>query len=200
MYATVRRYTANAGTGHGAPCERPHQRCLRAFSLDRAARGAPSFLLTVPSMKAMTVTAMALLLSGSSVLAQRTQVAPRANGEQAVLAVVQKTTEALRHNDADALSAVLAEDYYYTGPRGNVLDKRAQVEALRNGTTKFEALTTSDERVRMFTDVAVVTLVRHQKGRGTAGPLAEEARAIQVFARRHGRWLMVVSQQTNVQQ
>lgn len=151
-------------------------------------------------MKQLTVIAVAFFTISASAAAQETREGRRGTrDEDAVLAASQKTTEAVRHNDADELGEMLADDYYFVSARGKVLDKRAQLTAFRDGTTHFDALTTSDERVRMFKDVAVVTNIRHQKARSLAGPSADDVRVIQVYERRHGRWLLVVSQQTNIQ-
>ena len=106
-------------------------------------------------MKKLTVATIALLIMSASAAAQESRKASGGTSdEQAVVA-------ASRRNSADELSEVLVDDDYYISRRGQVMDKRAQVAALRNGATHFDARSTSDERVRMFKAVAVVTLLRH---------------------------------------
>ena len=151
-------------------------------------------------MRTLAAAVLAVLLVGASSGAQdKKGDAHRSHGELAVLAAAHGVTDAIRANNADALSDLLADDYMFVSARGAVLDKKAQVAAFRTGATHFDALTTSDEHVEMSPEMAAVTLVRHQTMRSKAGPNAPEVRAIQVFEHRHGRWLLVLSQQTNIQ-
>ena len=65
--------------------------------------------------------------------------------------------EAHEHGDADALEALWADDLEVAAPRMPVLNKADAVRFARSGRMKFLLYRTSDLRVRVYENAAVVT-------------------------------------------
>lgn len=65
--------------------------------------------------------------------------------------------EAHEHGDADALSKLWADDLEVAVPRMPVMTKSEALKFARSGRMKFLSYRTSDVRIRVYDDAAVVT-------------------------------------------
>src|SRR5262245_58477608 len=109
-----------------------------------------------------------------------------------------RLTDALRHNDTDALDDVYADDFRLINYRGTVLQKAGVLQALRSGTPRFDSLATSELELRIYGDAGVVTgrqrQVAREPGAGEAHPA--DVRFTHMFVRTNGKWRLVMSQIT----
>lgn len=84
---------------------------------------------------------------------------------------------------------------------GIVQDRASLLKALKEGSTKFNAMDASEVKVRVYGDTAVVTgryLAKYQS-RGLEGvTMIDQGCFSRVFVRRAGRWQYVHSQSTLV--
>ncbi|MFM7035421.1 MAG: nuclear transport factor 2 family protein [Planctomycetia bacterium] len=98
------------------------------------------------------------------------------------------------------LEGVLHQDYVHTRPNGVIWDRAGflasvnQDHALPN--VNYDKLTTTDIRVHLYGDAAVLTGRSGLKSDGSQGTLTGETCWTRVFVRQDGRWKAVAFQAT----
>lgn len=112
-----------------------------------------------------------------------------------------RLTEALRRNDADALSQIYADEFRLINFRGTRVDKAAVLSALRQGALRFDSLVVSELEVRVYGDVGIISgrqkQVAREPGPDTA-PHPKIVRFTHVYVRREGTWQLIASQITPI--
>jgi ketosteroid isomerase-like protein len=99
--------------------------------------------------------------------------------------------EAHERGDADALQALWADDLEINVPRMPVMTKTDGLSFARSGRMKFSRYATSDIRVRVYGDTAVVS-GRLQRTRTINGKeLSDDWRFTKVYVRRSQQWRVV---------
>ena len=66
-------------------------------------------------------------------------------------------TEAILKGDAKDFDRLTSDDYVLTSSTGKLWDKQKDLEALKEGTLRFEKIDDSDVKVHLYGDAAVVT-------------------------------------------
>ncbi len=95
------------------------------------------------------------------------------------------------HGDADALDRLWGNDLEVAVPRMPVMTKAQALAFARSGKMVFQKYETSDLRIRVFGDAAVVT-GRLQRTRTRNGQVVEDDwRFTKVYVRRAGQWQVV---------
>jgi len=96
--------------------------------------------------------------------------------------------------DVNALDALWSDDLVVTVPRMAVLSKQDALAVTRAARMKFQRYHTSDLRIRIYGDSAVVT-GRLQRARSMGEKVLEDDwRFIKVYVRESGRWRVVAFQ------
>jgi ketosteroid isomerase-like protein len=99
--------------------------------------------------------------------------------------------EAHVRGDADALDRLWADDFVVTVPDMPVMTKSEVIKVWRSGQMKFQRYQTSDTRIRVYDDAAVIT-GRLQRTRNFKGrDVDDDWRFTKVCIRRGGRWQVV---------
>jgi ketosteroid isomerase-like protein len=99
--------------------------------------------------------------------------------------------EAHLRADADALERLCAEDLLVTVPGMRLMTRSESIGVLRAGRMKFDRYETSDVRVRLYGDTAVVT-GRLQRTRSVNGKsMDDDWRFTKTYAKRAGQWQVV---------
>jgi ketosteroid isomerase-like protein len=99
--------------------------------------------------------------------------------------------EAHKRGDAEALDGLWADDLVVSVPRMAVLTRPDALAVARSGRMKFQRYDTSELRVRVYGDAAVVT-GRLQRTRDMGGRvLDDDWRFTKVYVRHEGRWQVV---------
>jgi ketosteroid isomerase-like protein len=93
--------------------------------------------------------------------------------------------------DAAALDKLWSEDLFVTVPDMPVMNKEESLAIWKSGKLKFDIYRTSDIRIRVYGDSAVVTgqLVRIRDTNSTE--FEDDWRFTKVYVRRQGKWLVV---------
>ncbi len=138
------------------------------------------------------VIVVVLAWAASSVLAQG------GNAEQEIRAVFDQITNAILKANAEAWGKGIADDYTSIGADGKVLSKTEVVDAIRTGKIKFESIDTSDIKVRVYGDSAVMTDTQSIKARRGDLEMRGQYRSVQVFVKRGGKWQQVLLQRTKI--
>jgi hypothetical protein len=98
--------------------------------------------------------------------------------------------DAALHADVAALDKLLADDLEYCGVSATCSTKAQYLESIRTGTRKFRSLDPRIERVRLFTDAAVLTGKVYAVSIGDGVERNVNAYFLVVLAWRDGRWEM----------
>ena len=90
----------------------------------------------------------------ASACAARTPIA--SSWEQDIRAAEQRHLAAFRSNDAEAIDAILADDFLVNSPRYVVLDKGGLMNLVRSGALNASSFNQSIEQIRRYGDIAIV--------------------------------------------
>jgi ketosteroid isomerase-like protein len=113
--------------------------------------------------------------------------------EKVVLGVQRQWMEAIRDKDAAALDRILADDYVNTDSRGGVTNKADSLRQARAGGDHMKAFYTSDEKARVYGDVAIITGRLRVEGIASGQPYDAEVRFTDILARIDGQWRAVAA-------
>jgi len=95
------------------------------------------------------------------------------------------------HGDADTLDQLFADDLVVTMSAMRLLDKKDSVGIVRSGRVKFRRYETSELRIQVYGNAAVVTGLL-ERVREVAGQSAEDKyRFTKVYVRKSNTWLVV---------
>jgi ketosteroid isomerase-like protein len=99
--------------------------------------------------------------------------------------------EAHERGDADALEGLWSDDLEVDVPRMPVMNKAGVLNFARSGRMRFLRYTTSDIRIRIYGEAAVVS-GRLQRTRQISGKeLADDWRFTKVYVRQAQQWRVV---------
>jgi hypothetical protein len=99
--------------------------------------------------------------------------------------------DAYTHGNVEPLEQLLADDLIVTMTDMAVMNKAQSIGLLRSGHLKFPRYETSDIRIRVYNDAAIVT-GRLQRTRTVNGNnVDDDWRFTKVYVRRSGRWQVV---------
>jgi ketosteroid isomerase-like protein len=120
--------------------------------------------------------------------------------EQALLDIEYQWANAYVSRDAEKLASILSRDYVQTNTRARVTDKEEELSDLHKGTFRYEKFETTQMKVQLYGDAAVVTGLIAAKGTDTASgkTIEGQMRMTDTFIRQNGRWQVVASHTTLV--
>ena len=103
---------------------------------------------------------------------------------------------AVTNNDADALDGFLADDWIIVDPDGSIIDKARFLGVIKSGVLSHESMDSTDLRVRLYGNTAVVTGLTTTKGKFMGQDFASCERATDIFVKQNDRWQCVFTQLT----
>jgi ketosteroid isomerase-like protein len=118
--------------------------------------------------------------------------------EQELLKLEQQWGDALVKPDLAFLDRILAEDYLFTSPLGEVLTKAQMLAGLKSGKDIVSSVMNHEMKVRVYGDAAVVnghsTYEETVQGKDISG----EYRWTDTWIRKGGRWQCVADHASRV--
>ena len=93
--------------------------------------------------------------------------------------------------DDAALAHLWADDLVVTVPNMPVMDKLESLEFVRSAKLRFQTYKTSDLRIRVYGDAAVVTGQLERTRTSTGGAFEDDWRFTKVYVRRGRKWKVV---------
>jgi ketosteroid isomerase-like protein len=103
---------------------------------------------------------------------------------------------AVASNNADALDRLLADDWIIVEPDGSIIDKARFLEVIRSGALSHESMKSTDLKVRVYGNTAVVTGLTTSKGKFMGQDFTSCERATDIFVKQAERWQCIFTQLT----
>jgi len=100
--------------------------------------------------------------------------------------------------DVAAVERILADDWVGIDYDGSTATKAALIDHLKTGASSVESQETSDMKVRIFGKTAIVTGVDTEKSRDKNKDSTGKYIWTDVFVERNGRWQIVATQSTRM--
>jgi hypothetical protein len=100
--------------------------------------------------------------------------------------------------DWQAIQRLNAPDFIDIGGAGVIRTGPQNADAMRSGTLRFERVEHSDQEVRVYRGVAIVTGVSHRTGSYAGTPFDQRIRYTRVYVREHGIWRAALAQTTRL--
>jgi ketosteroid isomerase-like protein len=116
--------------------------------------------------------------------------------EEELLKLEDEFARAVASNNADALDKLLADDWIIVEPDGSIIDKARFLEVIRSGALSHESMKSTDLKVRVYGNTAVVTGLTTSKGKFMGQDFTSCERATDIFVKQADRWQCVFTQLT----
>jgi ketosteroid isomerase-like protein len=118
-----------------------------------------------------------------------------AGDELLVSQLEHRSHEAFLARDTEALDRILADDFIFTDPEGNLVTKADWIAEIGSGDLTFEAIHTDDLQIRIYGDAAVTFGRVTMKGRSTKeGDFHASYCYTAMYVKQDGRWQAVAEQ------
>ena len=120
--------------------------------------------------------------------------------EQELIKLETEWSNAWVKPDIAFLDQILADDWVFTDPDGNVLTKAQDIAAIKSGEYVFTSAVADEMKVRVYGNAAVVsgrfTAKETLKGKDVSG----QVRFTDTFIKRAGRWQCVATHASRIAQ
>jgi ketosteroid isomerase-like protein len=132
---------------------------------------------------------------------QQTPNKPDISTDSAELSRLEKVwNEAHVNGDADALERLWADDLTVAVPNMAVITKQTALSMAKSGRIKFKRYETSDIKIRVYSDAAVVTGIVERTRNMNSRDVDDKWRFTKVYIRRAGRWQVVAWHASTIDQ
>jgi ketosteroid isomerase-like protein len=150
-------------------------------------------------MKTSTILLLALALPSLAFGQTKDAAKPSAETENELMKMEQDMSNALIKADAAAIEKMIAEDCFLTAPDGTTQNKAQFMADVKSGDLKIQSQKIADMKVHgANADAVFVTYVTTDKGTYKGKDISGQFRWTDVFVKRDGRWMLVASQGTGV--
>lgn len=119
----------------------------------------------------------------------------RSASEKALVQMENEWGAAVSNRDSTALGKILADDWVGRYPYA-VFSKAEEMEVIRSGDLRVDSVVSSDFKVRLFGDAAVVTGADDDKASYKGKDISGRYLWMDVFVKRSGQWRVVASQES----
>lgn len=136
-----------------------------------------------------------------SVLAQTSaelrELAKEQDEKQDELITIEKEmARAMQWNTGTIFRRTYEDDFVGILPTGQVMDKATWIASIESSGIKYTSFVTSDIKVRMFQDTAVVTCLWSSRGTQGSRSFSRQWRVMHVYVYGQRGWKTVASQET----
>ena len=118
--------------------------------------------------------------------------------EHSLIAIQKRWADALVHRDFATLESILADDLTGIDTLGEPWNKEQYLAEVKSRDFMAESATCDDMTVRVSVNIAVVTGRYVEKSTNKGKDTSVNARFVEVYAKRAGRWQVVFSQLTAI--
>jgi ketosteroid isomerase-like protein len=129
--------------------------------------------------------------------------APIASGqggtvEHQIAALADQVLQADLRADTSFMEKHFADDYTAIYASGQLCTKAQDLESIKSGDLKYEALDVRERKIRIYGDTAVVIVLVSAKGTRSGKPFSGDFRSTWIFVKQKGNWKKVAFQATRV--
>ena len=117
-----------------------------------------------------------------------------------ILELEQQRQQAQLRGDWQTIQRLNAPDFTEIAGTGMIRTAAQNAEDMRSGRLKFERVEYSDQQVRLYGNVAIVSGIGHRSGSFGGAPFEQRFRYSRVYARRDGDWRVVFAQTTRMEE
>lgn len=96
-------------------------------------------------------------------------------------------------NDAAAIGRFMADDWIIVGPDGRVDGRERLLSLIASGELTHDTMTSEDLVIRVLGDCAIVVARGVSAGHYRGNRFREHERSSNLFVRREGRWICVLT-------
>ena len=121
-----------------------------------------------------------------------------ANNAETVIELDKKRMQAMGEKDLATLDSLLADDLIYTHSSARVDTKQSLIANMKSGATVYSSIEPSDVKAQDLGDTVVLTGVAWIKVVSQGKQLDIGVRFTDAYAKRGGRWQMVMWQSTRL--
>jgi hypothetical protein len=105
---------------------------------------------------------------------------------------------ALAANAADELKGYLSDDWKIVSGDGDIIDKKGFLAVIASGDLKHTKMTSENQTIRRYGDVAVITAHTVSAGSYKNMPFETDEIGTDVIVKIHGHWVCVLTQLSTV--
>ena len=116
---------------------------------------------------------------------------PKAGVAQQVMEAMRLYEEATGRNDVPALGRILADDFVFTSSRGIVVTKAQELSDISSGRMKAESAAIDDVKVRLRSNMAVVTGLATLSGVWRGQDFSGSYRVTATWVKESGLWRLL---------
>ena len=120
------------------------------------------------------------------------------NNADAIIELDRRRMQAMAAKDIDTLDTLIADDLVYTHSSARLDTKQTLIGNMKSGATVYSSVQPSDVRAQDLGDVVILTGVTQIKVSSQGKQLEFGVRFTDAYAKRNGRWQMVVWQSTRL--
>ena len=110
----------------------------------------------------------------------------------------EESRQAALKGDAGFLEKYLTDDYLGIGGDGRLITKDQDLQMLKSGAIKYEAIDERDVKVRVYGDTAIVSALASVKLTVDGKPIRSDHRATFVWVKQEGNWKEASFQATRI--
>jgi Domain of unknown function (DUF4440) len=107
-------------------------------------------------------------------------------------------SSALARNAVGELEGYLSDDWKIVSGDGDIIDKKRFLKVIASGDLKHTKMTSENQTIRRYGDVALVTARAKSTGAYKNMPFDTDEIGTDVIVRMHGHWVCVLTQLTTV--
>ena len=120
------------------------------------------------------------------------------NNTDTIIELDRKRMQAMAAKDIGTLDTLIADDLVYTHSSARLDTKQTLIGNMKSGATVYSSVQPSDVRAQDLGDVVILTGVAQIKVSSQGKQLEFGVRFTDAYAKRNGRWQMVVWQSTRL--
>ena len=125
---------------------------------------------------------------------------PKLDFRTEILGLEQRRQEAQLRGDWAAIQQMDAPDFIDIGANGVIRTGAENGEAMRSGKLKFDTVNFSEQQVRSYGDVAIVTGIARRTGSFDGTPFQHHIRYTRIYVHGPAGWKVVEAQNTLIEE
>lgn len=110
----------------------------------------------------------------------------------------QRLLHAMLQSDVKELDTLIADELIFTDHTGQIISKQADLDAHRSGKLSIETIKPSEERIKIYTDTAVVNVLMEITGKYAEQAFQGKIRYSRVWLKFENSWKVVAGHATSV--